>query len=67
MGLDIRLPLGLVFVSLGGIMAIYGLLTLHSDMYAMSSGMNINLIWGSIMILFGAIMLFLARKKTPAA
>jgi uncharacterized membrane protein YidH (DUF202 family) len=63
MGLDIRLPLGLVFVILGAIMAVYGALTWGSQMYAMSGGMNINLIWGAIMLLFGAVMLVMARRS----
>jgi uncharacterized membrane protein YidH (DUF202 family) len=63
MGLDIRLPLGLVFVILGGIMAAYGVYTWGSAIYASSGGMNINFIWGLIMLLFGVIMLLLARRS----
>ncbi len=63
MGLDIRIPLGFVFVILGAILAGYGLFTRHSDIYAMSGGMNINLIWGAVMLLFGAVMLLLSRRK----
>jgi predicted phage tail protein len=62
MGLDIRIPLGFVFVILGAILAGYGLITRHSGIYAMSGGMNINLIWGAVMLLFGVIMLLLARR-----
>ncbi len=63
MGLDIRLPLGLVFAILGAILAGYGVYTRHSAIYGMSGGMNINLIWGIVMLLFGGIMLLLSRRK----
>ncbi|MDR3734230.1 MAG: hypothetical protein P4L10_01695 [Acidobacteriaceae bacterium] len=63
MGLDIRIPLGFVFAILGVILAGYGLFTRHSAIYAMSGGMNINLIWGLVMLLFGVIMLLLSRRK----
>jgi steroid 5-alpha reductase family enzyme len=61
MGLDIRIPLGFVFVILGAIMAIYGVYTWGSSIYASSSGLNINFIWGLVMLLFGTVMLLLAR------
>ncbi len=58
MGLDIRLPIGMMFTLIGGLMAIYGLCT-GSDtaMYHASLGTNINLWWGLILLAFGAIML----------
>jgi hypothetical protein len=60
MGLDIRLPLGLLFVVTGGLMAVYGLFTQGSAIYEKSLFMNINLIWGVLLLLFGAVMLLLA-------
>jgi hypothetical protein len=58
MGLDIRLPIGMMFSLLGGIMAIYGLCTgSDADMYKASLGININLWWGLLLFAFGAIML----------
>ena len=62
MGLDIRLPLGLMFLSTGGILFIYGLFTRGSAMYVKSGGMNLNLIWGGLMLLFGAAMYFAGRR-----
>jgi len=32
--------------------------------YARSLGVNINLEWGIVMLLFGALMLFLGRRGT---
>jgi hypothetical protein len=64
MGLDIRIPLGLIFLSIGGIMAVFGLLT-HGDaaLYEKSLGVNLNLVWGALMFVFGAIMFFVGKRK----
>jgi len=63
MNLDIRYPLGLIFLAIGGVMAIYGVFTrANTALYAISEGMNINLIWGVIMVLFGALMVLLAKR-----
>jgi hypothetical protein len=61
---DIRIPIGLMFSVLGVLITIFGLFT-HSDsvMYQRSLGINVNIIMGLIMILFGAVMLFLAFRK----
>jgi hypothetical protein len=60
MGLDIRLPLGLLFVVTGGMMTVYGLFTHGSAIYEKSLGIDINLIWGAVLSLFGLTMLLLA-------
>jgi hypothetical protein len=66
--LDIRLPIGLLFAVLGGLLAAYGLLThfgLVGDraIYARSLGFNINLWWGLVMLAFGMIMTALGRRS----
>lgn len=68
MGLDIRVPLGLMFLIVGGLMTGYGLMTHGSAIYAKSLDMNINLIWGVLMLIFGAIMFWLGRRpqKPPS-
>ena len=63
MRLDIRLPLGLIFLITGGIMLIYGCMTHGSPMYKVSMGINLNLIWGAVMAAFGASMTFASRKR----
>jgi len=63
MGLDIRLPLGLIFLITGLIMLIYGAATHGSAMYSVSMGININVIWGGFMALFGLTMIFFARRR----
>jgi hypothetical protein len=62
MGLDVRLPLGLLFLAIGALLALYGLFTMGSDLYAKSMGVNLNLIWGSIMMTLGLLAAWLARK-----
>ncbi len=64
MGLDIRVPLGMIFLAIGGIMAVFGLAT-HGDgtLYEKSLGVDLNLTWGAIMFVFGAIMFAVGRKK----
>ena len=56
---DIRIPIGGLFLLLGGVLTIYGIAT-KSDpqLYARSGNIVINLWWGLIMLLFGALMLF---------
>lgn len=64
MGLDIRLPIGLMFTIFGLIISIYGLFT-NSDsaMYAKSLSINVNLWMGLFMLVFGSIMLYFALRK----
>ncbi len=63
MGLDIRLPIGMMFSLLGGMLSIYGLVTnSDAEMYLASLNININFIWGAVLFLFGASMLAFALK-----
>ena len=66
--LDVRLPMGLLFLSLGLILAGYGLMA-DPVIYARHSlGQNVNLIWGIVFALFGALMLWLtARARRPGS
>jgi hypothetical protein len=64
MGLDIRVPLGLVFLIIGGMMALFGIFTNgDATLYEKSLGVNINLVWGGLMFAFGAIMFFFGRRQ----
>ena len=64
MNLDIRLPIGLLFTTLGGLLVLYGLVTHASQpaLYERSLGFNINLWWGLVMLAFGGLMIWLGRK-----
>ena len=62
MGLDIKLPIGLMFTIIGILLTIYGIVTgSNSTMYAKSLSVNINLWVGVSMLVFGIIMLIFAK------
>jgi len=62
MNLDLRIPMGLLFTIVGAIMSLYGFFTRGSVIYERSSGMDINLIWGTVMLVFGLTMFLLGRR-----
>ena len=62
MGLDIKIPIGLMFTIMGLILTILGLVTRgDTAMYEQAMGYNINLFSGLIMLVFGGFMLFTSR------
>lgn len=66
MGIDIRLPIGLMFAVFGAILALYGAISSRA-IYARSLGININAVWGIALLIFGCVMLALAwrgRKRS---
>ena len=62
MKIDIRTPVGLMFAFVGLLLVGFGLLG-DPAIYERSLGVNINLWWGLAMAAFGAIMLWLARRR----
>jgi hypothetical protein len=63
-GLDIRAPIGGLFTLLGGMLAGYGLFAPeHSGSSNLPSGVNVNLWWGLVMLVFGIVLLLLARRS----
>ena len=64
MGLDIRWPIGLMFTFIGVLLIGFGA---ANSTDSLRLGMNINLIWGIVLLVFGALMLLGAArgKKTP--
>lgn len=67
MGLDIRIPIGLMFSIFGVIITLYGLFTTANvELYNRSLHININIWMGLMMLVFGLFMLLLvklAKKK----
>lgn len=61
MGIDIRLPLGALFSLLGLILIVYGAVS-DPTRYQQSLGINVNLDWGIVLLVFGVFMLLLARR-----
>ena len=72
-GLDLRYPIGGLFTLLGVILMAYGVATAgNAAMYERATAVNVNLWWGLVMLVFGALMLALAwrasrRSASPAA
>ena len=60
MGLDIRLPIGALFSIFGLLLIVYGLFS-NPALYQRSLGININLWWGVVMLVFGGLMILLGR------
>jgi multisubunit Na+/H+ antiporter MnhG subunit len=69
MGLDIRIPIGLMFSVFGLILTAYGVLG-DQSIYSKSLGVNVNTMWGAVLLLFGIVMLVLGKRgsaiTTPA-
>lgn len=62
--LDIRYPIGGLFLALGALLIVYGLVV-QSAITSLSS--NIDLWWGVIMLIFSALLLALARAAARRA
>jgi len=64
MGLDIRWPIGLMFSLIGAMLVVFGL---AKGDQSVSLGININLIWGAVLLVFGVLMLLgaISGKKNP--
>jgi hypothetical protein len=64
-GLDIRAPIGGLFTVLGAMLAGYGLFASGSSgSSGLSSGANVNLWWGLVMLVFGIVLLLMARRAS---
>ena len=61
MGLDIRIPIGLLFIIVGVLLALFGIAS-DAELYVRSLGVNLNLWWGMTLTVFGAVMLLLGRR-----
>jgi hypothetical protein len=66
MGLDIRMPIGLMFSALGVMLTLFGLFS-DRHIYEKSLGININFIWGLALLAFGIVMLLFARFGARSA
>jgi protein-S-isoprenylcysteine O-methyltransferase Ste14 len=63
MGLDIRVPIGLMFTIFGLVLTILGLVTnSNAEMYKRSLDININLWSGLVILVFGILMLIFALR-----
>jgi len=62
MNFDLRRPLGAMFTLLGAMLFFYGIIS-RPEVYERSFQMNVNLIWGAVLLVFGAGMLWLGRRR----
>lgn len=56
-GLDVRWPLGLLFAMLGALLMGHGLTQDSGD-----QATDINVLWGGVLLAFGLVVLWLARR-----
>ena len=63
MNLDLRIPMGLMFTLTGLILTIFGFAT-NGDvaLYERSLGINANLWWGIVLLIFGLVMYTFGRR-----
>jgi hypothetical protein len=50
--MDLRIPVAAMFVLLGAILAVYGLVA-PQDVAPVDLGIRVNLLWGALMCFFG--------------
>jgi len=63
MRLDVRFPIGGMFTIIGAMLVIYGLVS-PAAVYERSLGINVNLWWGLVLLVFGVVMLGLAVRAS---
>jgi hypothetical protein len=66
MRLDIRIPLGLLFVVIGALLTAFGA-TSSQALYDRSLNINVNLWWGAVLLVFGGLMFALGRRNQRRA
>lgn len=62
MGLDLRIPIGALFLGYGLLLGGYGLVRPQ-----IVQDINVNFVWGIVLAVFGGIMLGLARQTGKGA
>jgi protein-S-isoprenylcysteine O-methyltransferase Ste14 len=61
MNFDLRIPIGLMFTTLGAVLVVFGMVS-NPEIYQRSLGINVNFWWGCVMLLFGVSMLLMAWR-----
>ena len=60
---DPRISMGMLFTLIGTILTVFGLSTRsNADVYAKSLGIDANLWWGLVLLVFGIVALMLGRR-----
>ncbi len=66
MQLDVRVPIGLLFSVLGVVLTAFGAFS-DRAIYQQSLGVNINLVWGIVMLGFGVVMLGMGSRGSKGS
>ena len=63
MNIDLRIPMGMMFTLIGAVLMAFGFSTKTSAaVYAPSMGVDVNLWWGLVLLVFGLIAVTLGRR-----
>ena len=60
---DLRISIGMLFTLIGTVLTAFGVATRsNADVYAKSMGIDANLWWGLVLLVFGILVLTLGRR-----
>ena len=62
--MDLRTPIGALFTVIGVLLTGYGVAT-RNDPGMSPTGIPVDLVWGVVLLAFGAAMLWLSRRRQP--
>lgn len=62
MQFDLRIAIGALFTVYGALLALYGVVG-DKLQYTRSLGLNVNLIWGAVLLVFGLCMLLIRGRE----
>lgn len=63
MEIDLRIPMGMMFSMAGAVLLAFGLASRErADLFAKSFGINADIWWGAVVLIFGLIVLNLGRR-----
>ena len=60
--MDIRVPMGILFTLYGCLLSLFGFVS-DRAIYQRSLGINVNLLWGIVLTVFGMLMFILGRRR----
>ena len=63
MGLDLRIPIGLLLSIIGILLSAFGAFS-DPSLNQRSLGLNVNLYWGIVLLITGALLLVAARNTS---
>lgn len=61
MGLDIRIPIGMMFTLIGALLSGYGFVA-DRAIFDRSLGINVDLVWGGVLLLFGLAFVIAGKR-----